>query len=217
MIKSKLKRFGLVAAVLPVLFLATACPGDSTPQSANQQARNAVQAKNKELKAPEINNNVEYNNYYKAQTTYDDPQTILWCSTTWGNASAPLVTVPVAGKLTSSSVSLFPSQQVRIDTDTPGSYYYPELPSVDSMFHGSPPPYRYGFTPGGQYVDFFNMPTFCTTSLTSFQRQSTKVTLEVDKQMANAQETAERALAACIAAKKDNCPAAQDALEGGLG
>lgn len=210
----------LATALVPVAIFTAACTGTSSPnaaKAANQAARHSVQEKNQELKAPEIRNNVEYQNYFKAQTTYDDPSTILWCSTTWGNASAPLVTIPVAGKLTSSTVSLFPSTQVHIDTDTTGSSYNPELPSVDGMFHGTPPPYRYGFTPGGQYVDFFNMPTFCTTALTAFQRSATKVTLTVDPAMKAAQDTAEKALADCIARKVSNCPAAQRALEGGIG
>jgi hypothetical protein len=63
------------------------------------------------------------------------------------------------------------------------------------MYHGSPPPYRYGFTPGGQYMDFFNMPTLCTTALTSFQRQTTKVAITVDAQAKAADQAAEAALA----------------------
>jgi hypothetical protein len=51
---------------------------------------------------------------------------------------------------------------------------------VDGLFHPNPPGYRYGFTPGGQYVDFFNMATFCTTALTEFQRQETRVAVDYD-------------------------------------
>jgi hypothetical protein len=142
-------------------------------------------------------NNVERNNYEKAQKLYDSPSTIIWCSTTWGNASAPIVTVPIAGKLTSSSVSFFPSTRAKIggggdsyETDE----YTPERRSVDGMYHGTPPPYRYGFTPGGQYVDLFNMPTFCTTALTKFQRQKTQVAVEYDEAGLAADAQAEDAL-----------------------
>lgn len=213
------KILSLIAAVLVAILALAGCAAGGNvdvAKAANQRARQHVQDQNASLTAPKIKHNTEYNNYFKAQSTYDEPSTILWCSFTWGNASAPLVTVPVAGKLTSSSVSLFPSSQVKDFYETDGTYN-PELPSVDGMFHGSPPPYRYGFTPGGQYVDFFNMPTFCTTSLTSFQRQATKVTLTVDKQMRTAQNTAQAALADCVARKVANCPAAQTALESGLG
>lgn len=81
---------------------------------------------------------VEYNNYTKAQKLYASPTTIQWCTTTWGNASAPLVTVPVAGKLTSSSVSFFPSSRVKVYSDS--GEYTPERRSLDRMYHGNPPP-----------------------------------------------------------------------------
>lgn len=217
----------LLILVLSIVGL-TACGdgGDkpSNAQKSNQHAREAAAKANQEFKAPEIKNDVEYQNYYNAQKLYDSPTTIIWCTTTWGNANSPLVTVPVTGKLTSSSVSLFPSTQTVIDTDTYGRTYNPELTSVDGMYHGSPPPYRYGFTPGGQYVDFFNMPTFCTTALTKMQRQSSTVTVEVDDQMAAAQKIAEAALTKCTANvtksrpdEKRSCPDAQKALEAVLG
>jgi len=138
-------------------------------------------------------NNVERNNYEKAQKLYDSPSTIIWCSTTWGNASAPIVTVPIAGKLTSSSVSFFPSSRLR-EFGSDAGEYTPERRSVDGMYHGSPPPYRYGFTPGGQYVDLFNMPTFCTTALTKFQRQKTQVAVAYDEVAEAADSQAEAAL-----------------------
>jgi hypothetical protein len=138
--------------------------------------------------------NAELRNYEGAQRLYAQPTTIIYCTTTWGNASAPLVTIPIAGKLTSSSVSYFPSSRTFKPGDDGGGQYTPERRSVDGLYHGSPPPYRYGFTPGGQYVDFFNMPTFCTTALTKFQRQATKVTIDVDQQSKTADEQAQAAL-----------------------
>ncbi len=113
---------------------------------------------------------MDYNNFNRAQQLYAQPDTIIWCTTTWGNPSAPLVTVPIAGKLTSSSVSYLP--QDYLDYSGGGnSAVSRQAFSSDGMYHGSPAPYRYGFTPGGMYVDLFNMPTFCTTALTEFQRQ----------------------------------------------
>lgn len=153
-------------------------------------------------RAPYIpKNSVEYNNYVGAQEVYDDPSSILWCTTTWGNNSAPLVTVPIAGKLTSSSVSIFSG------THKDGS----ERVSVDGMYHGSPPAYRYGFTPGGQYVDFSGMPAFCTTALTKFQRQSTQVNSTVDPEMASTQARAEAEM------KKGNKDKAAQILAEALG
>lgn len=142
--------------------------------------------------------NAELRNYEGAQKLYSNPNTIIYCTTTWGNASAPLVTIPIAGKLTSSSVSFFPSTRAKVGGGGDGwntNEYTPERRSVDGLYHGSPPPYRYGFTPGGQYVDFFNMPTLCTTALTKFQRESTKVAITVDEASKAADAAAEDALA----------------------
>lgn len=215
----------LVLAAVAV-FALSACGASGTSNTAvdaNKKARQDSAKKNSEFKAPEIKNNVEYQNYYSAQKLYDSPTTIIWCTTTWGNSNAPLVTVPVTGKLTSSSVSLFPSTQAQYGGDY-SHKYNPELTSVDGMFHGSPPPYRYGFTPGGQYVDFFNMPTFCTTALTKMQRQATKVTVSLDSEALAAQKKAEAALKTCTAGVTNanpqgtrSCPAAEDALAAALG
>lgn len=139
-------------------------------------------------------NKVEIHNYERAQKLFDDPSTIIWCTTTWGNASAPLVTMPVAGKLTSSTVSVFATSRAYKPGDDGNGEYAQERRSIDGMYHGTPPPYRYGFTPGGQYVEFFNMPTLCTTALTKLQRQKTEVALTVDDAAAAADSAAEAAL-----------------------
>lgn len=221
---SKAKRtITTFASAVAVVALFAACDGQPAPsqaQQVNQKGRETVQEVNESLAPPVVHNFTEYKNYMAAQKLADDPSTILWCTTTWGNANAPLVTVPIAGKLTSSSVSLFPSTQTLLDTSTGGRLYNPELPSVDGMFHGNPPPYRFGFTPGGQYAEFLGMPAFCTTALTKFQRQSTNVTVTIDASMVAAQKAAEKALAVCNqdgkAKTNVNCAAAQDALEAGI-
>jgi hypothetical protein len=151
----------------------------------------------------------DYKNYDFANRLFASPNTILWCTTTWGNPSSPLVTVPVAGKLTSSSVSFFPSSRVRVYSDS--GEYTPERRSVDGMYHGTPPPYRYGRTPGGQYIDFFNMPTLCTTQPLKFQREKTSIALSVDGALNTATNTAEAAL------KRGDRAGAQQALEDAIG
>lgn len=134
-------------------------------------------------------NGVEFNNYNNAQKLFDNPTTIIWCTASFGGSNtSPLITVPVAGKLTSSTTSYFNPQQI--------AYQHSDsvvgTQSVDGMFHTNPPPYRFGFTPGGQYVDFFNMPTFCTTQPIQFQRQS--ISVRVDRGLAAATIQAESAL-----------------------
>lgn len=192
----------------------TAC-GDSggDKPDATKQARQSIE-RHAKGRAPYLpKHDVEFKNYNAAQKLYDSPETIIWCSTTWGNASAPLVTVPVTGKLTSSSTTFFQPDAPLI-ADVPGDGYgayaiggTTSSRSVDGLYHPNPPQYRYGFTPGGQYVDFFNMPTFCTTALTKFQRQSTKVTVAFDPGAQQAQRNAEAAL------KRGDKQAAQHALE----
>ncbi len=96
-------------------------------------------------------NGVELANYNRAQQLYDSPDTIIWCSTTWGNPAAPIVTVPIAGKLTSSSTTFFqPEEAAR--ADYAGDGHGPEPTggvvssrSVDGLYHPNPPKYRYGF------------------------------------------------------------------------
>jgi hypothetical protein len=134
--------------------------------------------------AYEYKNRVEFDNYNAAHELYDSPNTIIWCTTAWSNPSAPLLTVPIKGKLTSSSVSFYANQ----------SSAGVEQKSIDGMYHGSPPPYRFGFTPGGQYVDFSGMEVFCTTSLSKFQRESTEVSVKLDENLQDAQAEAEEAL-----------------------
>jgi hypothetical protein len=202
--------YGTFCVLLILLACAlSACGGDMRVTDQTKVAHNKVD-QNAKHRTPYLpSHDVEFDNYNAAQKLYDDPTTIIWCSTTWGNASAPIVTVPIAGKLTSSSVSYFPGDQV-LDYGSEG-HVVAEDRSVDGMYHGSPPPYRYGFTPGGQYVDFFNMPTVCTTALTKFQRQTTKVSLSVDPAAAAAQAKA------TVLLQQGRHAAAERALENGLG
>lgn len=177
----------VTAVVLAVAVGACGETGKKAPSQAKQVAQHA-----KKQRAYLPKNDVELNNYNKAQKLYDTPTNIIWCTTTWGNPSSPMVTIPVAGKLTSSSTTFFaPEYAGGYSGDT-------ALPSrsVDGLYHPNPPQYRYGFTPGGQYVDFFNMPTLCTTALTKFQRQQTKLSIEVDPGARAATKKAEAALRA---------------------
>lgn len=197
---------GSVAILVTATLTLTACPSSSDHSNDGATADQVTQQKaNSKFVAPDTSNHTDYHNYYKAQTLYNDPSTIIWCTTSWGTTNAPLITVPIAGKLTSSSVSLRPSTQAKDfrGGDNGTLTYYPELVSVDGMYHGSPPPYRYGFTPGGQYVDFSGMEVFCTTALTQFQKDRTEVDVNYDSTVSDAQIQAEADLAKCNAGKSD--------------
>lgn len=183
----------ITKAAVSVLALAaaltlTGC--EETMPSSYDSVKSNSAARDADVYVP--TNDVEFNNYVRAQKLYDAPESIIWCTTTWGNASAPLVTVPVAGKLTSSSVSYYPNTQVYKDSS--GGNLLIEAQSVDGMYHGKPPAYRYGFTPGGQYVEFFEMGAFCTTQLTEFQRSQTTVQVTLDTETSDLQARAEEAL-----------------------
>jgi hypothetical protein len=166
--KRKIMAIGL--AVLAVATLSACDPVDDARQTQLSEST----AKFDERKAPDVTGQPEYNNYNRAQLLYDDPNTIQWCTVFPPSDVAPIHTVAIAGKLTSSSVSYYPGQSQHSSSNFSWSE---ENQSIDGMYHGSPPPYRYGFTPGGEYVDFTDLPVECTTALTSFQRQTLSVSV----------------------------------------
>lgn len=210
-----MKRVSRILIVLALLafaaFSLTACGGDdSAKQKAVDQAEENIDQEAEERISYIPKHDWDFVNYDRAyKEVWDNPTSIVWCTFSFNNPSSPLVTVPVQTKLTSSSVSIRPNQQVRQYSGN-GSYT-PEVRSVDGMYHGSPPPYRYGFTPGGQYVDFFNTETFCTTAPTKFQREATDVSLSIDTGLESASERAEQALA------NNNEEAAQRILNDAIG
>lgn len=167
------KKLATVLAIVGVgAMVLTGCTDE--PSGRDDQAAKS-EAKFESRTPPDVTGDAEYNNYIKAQEEiYDDPSSILWCTAAFPTAGGPVFTVPIAGKLTSSSTSYYPNYDQKFSSG--GSFTWSEEnQSVDGMYHGSPGPYRYGFTPGGQYVDFTNLSVFCTTSLTAFQQETLSV------------------------------------------
>lgn len=168
------------------LGLTAACIGDgpTTPPTAAQQAQAKADANNaSNVYIPK--NNVELNNYNNRQRIADDPSTILWCTSAFPIPSSPLFTIPILGKLTSSTKRPTPSTTTNTTADTS---YSPELPGPDGMY-GTSVPYQYGFTPGGVYVEFSaSMNTYCTTEPTIWQRQSTTIAISPDPKLLAAQQ-----------------------------
>jgi hypothetical protein len=197
-----------LSIVAVFVLMADACSGSSssTPQE-NAQAAAANKAANHVIYVP--HNDVELQNYNARQKLADDPTTLLWCTSAFPIPGSPMFTVPVLGKLTSANKRPTPTSQVQSYYQSGGSYS-PDLPGPDG-FYGSSSDYRYGFTPGGVYVDFYNLQTFCTTEPTVFQRQSTKIVMQVDANLAAAQLQAQAALRAGNAAQ------AQQILQQALG
>lgn len=179
-------------AVTGALLLAlTACGGGAASAKSEKQE---IADKAATFSAYKPKNNVELENYNRSQELYDDPAAIQWCSAFPSSASAPIITLPIAGKLTTSSTSYFSPTEIR---DRYDSQMNIPARSVDGLFHGDSF-YRYGFTPAGQYVDYSNsLELLCTTSLTEFQRQNTFVEgVNTDKgvDVAANQKAAEAAL-----------------------
>lgn len=197
-------------ACLVVLSVSACAAGAKTGLDRIDEIMNSKSTKSKVF-TPPLPDSPDFTNYNAAQRLYASKSTIIWCTTTWGNANAPLITVPIAGKLTSSSVSFYPSSRAKIGGGDFKDEFTPERRSVDGMYHGNPPAYRYGFTPGGQYIDLSGMPAFCTTALTKFQRQESKVSLSVDPGMRTADTQAQAAL------KRGDKSGAQKILEDALG
>ncbi len=78
-----------------------------------------------------------------------------------------MVTVAVAGKLTSGGKRPYPTSYKEdhpTDKNDHVWLWYPELPGPDRMY-GESGEYRYGFGPAGkaEYEEYFGLPTFCTT------------------------------------------------------
>lgn len=171
-----------VLATLVVAVLTLAACGYSTNTTAQDQAQK--KADNAQIYVPK--NDIELKNYNQRMKIADDPTTILWCTSSFNTPASPLFTIPIIGKLTSGSKRPYSTSITKT-----GDYTYsPELPGPDGMF-GTSGEYRYGFSPTGVYSDFYNIPTYCTTEPTIWQRQSTSLVLESDPTLLAAQQQAQ--------------------------
>ena len=131
-----------------------------------------------ERKAYVAKNSLDFNNYDRRQKISDNPSTIVWCTAVFSQPGAPMITVPIVGKLTSGGKRPFNSEM-----------------GPDGMY-GSSGDYRYGFTPGGNMVDFSGIATFCTTEPTVWQREKTTIVVATDPGLSAATKTAQSHLAA---------------------
>jgi hypothetical protein len=177
--------FKSLATLAALAFCMLVACNDTSQSSQQDQVNSKVANRHEYL--PQ--HDVEFTNYNERQKIADDPTTILWCTSSFGNPSSPMFTIPVRGKLTSGNKRPWPNSQVRYQDS-----YSPELPGPDGMY-GTSGEYRYGFTPGGQYVDFYNLDTFCTTEPTVWQRQSTTIVTKTDDGLLAAQQQARALLA----------------------
>lgn len=157
-------------------------------------------------------NDLEGHNYNARMALADNPSTLIWCSAFPANPNVKPFTVPIVGKLTSGNKRPFPTAIVY--TYNNGGVYNPELPGSDG-FYGTSGEYRYGFDPAGQYHDFYNLETYCTSEPTLIQKNTTDIAVTLSDPAAV--KVAEAALAACRKADPDPakaCAAAVTALGG---
>lgn len=177
--------------VLLALFsISMLIPGCDEFQTKADQSREEAMQKMNERKVYIPKNDLEFNNYNRRSELADDPTAILWCTSAFPIPGSPLFTVPIVGKLTSGAKR--PYQTMQAYADTTGKYY-PELPGPDGML-GSSGEYRYGFTPGGMYADWYGMAVFCTTEPMVWQRESTTIVMQADPVLQEAQVRARAVL-----------------------
>lgn len=184
------KIWASVATLVALGFIVTACTEDQTTGGnpgtdiANERTNYTPQ------------NDVEGHNYNARQRIADNPATIIWCTAYPTSPNAQAFTIPIVGKLTSGNKRPYPTEVTKIDSDTSGVDYNPELPGPDGMY-GSSGEYRYGFDPAGNYHDFYNIETYCTTVPNILQKETTFIVIGRDGDLAAMDAQAEAALAAC--------------------
>lgn len=170
-----MKKLWLIAICVSAPFLMGADGSGCSQQYADQQAA-TTKALDRKTFIP--TNDLDFKNYDRRQKVADDPTAILWCTSSFPIPSSPLFTFPVVGKLTSGGKRPFATD-----------------PGPDAMY-GSSGDYRYGFTPNNIYIEYYNMPTFCTTEPTVWQRQETKMAMATDSVLLAAHKAAQQALKA---------------------
>lgn len=164
---SKIWSFSWLGVFIAVLAVACSPQGQAYQEAVNKAAQ----------RRPYIQqNNIEFDNYDRRQKITDDPTIIQWCTSAFSVPGSPIFTVPVVGKLTSGNKRPFSSE-----------------PGPDGMY-GSSGEYRFGFTPGGNYADWYNLETFCTTEPTVWQKERTEIVLQTDAALFEAQKRAQQAL-----------------------
>ncbi|AXQ69429.1 hypothetical protein HOU02_gp296 [Caulobacter phage CcrBL9] len=149
-------------------------------QAINQAAYNASQRA-----AYVAKNALDFDNYNKRQRLSDNPSTIIWCTAVFPQAGMPPITVPIVGKLTSGGKRPFDTAM-----------------GPDGMY-GSSGEYRYGFTPGGNMVEFDGIPTFCSNEPTVWQREKTTIVVETAADLSAATKTAQTHVAGGQGARAD--------------
>lgn len=170
---------------------ASSCSGSTSAQDQAQKRSNALQRQ-----VYQSTHDLEFQNYNLRQKIADDPSTILWCTFFPPTVGQEPITVPIAGKLTSSNKRPY-SGTYEADNGAPGT----ERPGPDHMF-GSSSEYRYGFDPTRTiYYDFTSLPSLCTTQPLIYQRNKTYIAIDTAPTLNSIDKAAQNALKAGDAKK----------------
>lgn len=148
----KLTVLAVVAAVAVVVAALVFAACGSTSRGSQQQP--TYQSKNF----------IERQKFNRRLQISDDPSTVLFC-TAFPFDAKPF-TVPIAGKLVSGTKRPDPPTNEG-DNGQVGT----EREDAQGMY-GPSVPYRFGFTPGGVYEDFTDLPTECSTQAKSYKETS---------------------------------------------
>jgi len=187
------KWFGLLFFV--VVITASGCRDRTTLPATQRQVQQQVQQRQATRDVYVPQHDVEFRNYNWRAEIADDPTTILWCTFFPPTVGQEPFTVPVIGKLSSSGKRPFP--KLKAMTGGSSAYTYtPEEIQPDGMY-GNSSLYRYGYGPQGRnsYMDFTDMPSFCTALPTVWQQNETRVVIQQSSSLRALTEQARKALA----------------------
>lgn len=189
----------LALVALAVMVAGCGTGGNSAPSAADQSqaASDKLQSKIYQSK-----HNIEFRNYNLRQRIADDPSVILWCtffppgvSQVTNGSVGGAITVPIAGKLTSSNKRPYQGNQYSY-SDASAVGISGESPGPDHMF-GSSSEYSYGFDPTlSTYYQFSNLASFCTTEPTVWQVKATEIVVNTQSTLANLSNAASAAIKA---------------------
>lgn len=166
--------FGLAVLILIVLVIVGCGESQEDKEAKVRREHPAFQAHNY-IERQIFNHRLEIS---------DDPSTILFC-TTLAFDRPPKVDI-IAGKLVSGSKRPDPLY-------TYDNGYTIENQDAQGM-HGQSVPYRFGFTPAGQYVDFTDLPTECTTEAQSTKKTNIGEVVVNNAELSNAASEAQQVL-----------------------
>lgn len=203
-----------IAAVVGLAVILTAGAAGCSPSKKDKDSGDTI-AKNR---APVVlTNDVEGKNYARRLTLADNPASLIWCTAYPSNPNAKAFTVPIVGKLTSSSKRPTATERAR-SGDTSGTEYSPEIPGPDGMF-GSSIPYQYGFDPAGNEHDFSaSMELHCTSVPDIIQKETTQIAVKSSTDPGQLDADVQAALKQCQVKNKDqSAPCAAAAKLLGLG